>query len=198
MKVHGVGPCPADIAIIGPHPSRRDDETGIPFSPGRGNWTTGGDELNHQLEAIGLSRDDIWLDNLYQDYKGKDYVYSTEEYALAAPALLERLKKVSPWLIVAMGREVARLFLGDIDITDVESLAWHDPNVPGRVILPQVHIVAGMRNSELSPFVVKGFQALQEYLQGTLLPRKLWDDPYPNPMYRLLTGDEVWDILEAL
>jgi len=90
---------------------------------------------------------------------------------------------------VAMGREVARLFLGDVDVMDVESLAWYDPNVPDRIILPQIHIAAGMRNPDLSPFVVRGFQALSSFLAGKLQPRVLWDDPYPDPTYEEITSE---------
>src|SRR6267143_338783 len=135
MRVNGVGPGEG-IAIVGPWVGSRESETGIPFSTGRGNWITAGDELNRHLESIGLDRDTLYLDNLYQDYKGRDYEYSSEEYNLAAPALLHRLERKKIHLVVAMGREVARLFLGDIDISDVESLAWLDPSTPNRVILP--------------------------------------------------------------
>lgn len=195
MRVTGVGPSPCFLAIVGPYPGQTEDWTGIPFSPGRPRRDgtirpTAGDELNRFLNGVDLpERDDVYLTNLHQFYHGKDYEYSTEETEEATIRLLAELEEVDPHVIVAMGREVARLFLGDVDITDVESIPWLDPQGTGRVIFPMVHIAAGMRNPEMSPLVVRGFQQLALHLNGELPARVLFDDPFPEPVYEEIESE---------
>src|SRR3990167_1639853 len=175
MHVRGVGPVPCEIALVGPYPGYEEDRTGVPFC-GRG-----GQELDRFLTGADLpARNDIYLTNLHKVYRGRDYVYSAEDVAVAAPILMQELVRVRPTVLITMGREVTRLFLGDVDITDVEGIPWVDPSLPSRTIFPLVHIVAGMRNPELSPYVVRGFKELSSFLAGNLEPRILFNDPYPE------------------
>ena len=188
MRVRGVGPVPCTTTIVGPYPGYEEDRTGVPFS-GRS-----GQELERLLDGANLpDRKNFYITNLHKEYRGRDYVYSTEDTDSAFPLLLRELGKVKPSTIVTLGREVTRLFLGDVDITDVEGIPWHIKS--GQTVYPLVHPAAGMRNSELSPYVVRGFQALATFLGGEVEPRILFDDPYQEPDYRLLAGEEVWQML---
>lgn len=214
MKVWGVGPRDATVAIFGPYPGKQEDQTGIPFSPGD-EWIdrrtgeprkryTAGDELNRLLDLINLPRKSVYLSNVIKWWGGPKYVYTQADYEAATPFFASEVQRVSPSVVVTMGREVTRMFMGDVDVTDVEGIPWWFegsdcyPCPPaGTVVFPLVHIAAGMRNPELSPYVVNGFLELGRFLNGEVEPRTLYNDPYPNPVYRLLTGSEVWDILGA-
>lgn len=197
MKVRGTGPVPCEIALIGPYPGTSEDKTGIPFSPGETYRSgrkrhTAGDELDRYLNGGDLpTRDDIYLTNLHDEYRGRDYVYTKEDEAVSVPRLMSELQRVLPKVIITMGREVTRLFLGDVDISDVEGIPWLLPDdctmypcpPSGVVVFPLTHIAAGMRNPNLSPYVVRGFRELAEYLDGNIPARRLYDDPHPKPTY---------------
>lgn len=330
MRVRGVGPV-RGLAIVGPYPGHWEDRTGRPFCG------KAGDELDRLLDANNLPpRERIYLTNLHKEYRGHDYVYTADDVAVAWPELQAELAKVRPQTIVTLGREVTRLFLGDVDITDVEGIAWKikpidifhprlskdsspssgrtktviagygagkllgqgtptsnslaqsgSPTEPhslsltgtflpdfssttsvqnghvcvpsisnlsnrpktcggiatgeptanmgtsshlrtlsqqerteegaGRVvkntvkstgdtsrinwenshvvIFPTVHIAAGMRNPELSPYVVRGFQELKQYLMGAVQPRVLYDDPIKEPHYEEIVDEATLDAL---
>lgn len=187
MLVRGVGPKPCRIAIVGPYPGWQEDRTGVPFS-GRS-----GDELERLLEGAKLpTREKFYITNLHKQFMGSDYVYSAEDTEKAWLILQAELAKVKPRIVVTLGREVTRLFLGDVDITDVEGLPWLSEK---QVIFPIVHIAAGMRNPELSPYVVRGFQALAMHLRGDLLARRMFDDSYKEPVYEEITSVEQLEVL---
>lgn len=176
MRIRGTGPVPCSIAIVAPNPGHWEDRTGRPFCG------KAGDELDRLLETNGLpGRERIYLTYLHKEFRGNDYEYTSEDVEAAWPVLQAELDKVRPKTLVTMGREITRLFLGDVDITDVEGIPWiHDS---GRIIFPVIHVAAGMRNPELSPYVIRGFQELGQYWHGHTEPRRLFDDPIKTPTY---------------
>ena len=193
MLVRGCGPTPCSLAIVGPYPGHWEDRTGRPFCG------KAGDELDRLLDINRLPpRERIYLTNLHKQFKGQDYVYTAADVDVAWPWLQAELAKVKPKTIVTMGRDVTRLYLGDVDITDVEGVPWVNPANPSQVIFPVVHVAAGMRNPELSPYVIRGFQELGQYLRGKVPARVLFDDPIKEPHYELLEGDDVCRVLHVL
>lgn len=186
MRVRGTGPVPCSMAIVGPNPGHWEDRTGRPFCG------KAGDELDRLLEVNHLpSRDKLYLTYLHKEFRDNDYEYTAEDVATAWPELQAELAKVKPRTIITMGREVTRLFLGDVDITDVEGIPWLQPD--GTVVFPVIHVSAGMRNPELSPYVVRGFQELRQYVLGKVQPRVLFDDPIPEPVYVEITDEKTLD-----
>lgn len=182
MRVRATGPVPCDLALVGPYPGHFEDRTGLPFQG------KAGEELDRYLNGVDLpERDDLYLTNVHKFYKGKDYIYEATEWETATVELHKELARVKPTTIITMGREVTRIFLGDVDVQDVQGIPWRRPDHPTQVIFPLIHVAAGLRNSELSPYVVAGFQELARYLRGDLHARTLFDDPYPTPHYFEIT-----------
>ena len=61
-----------------------------------------------------------------------------------------------------------------------------------------VHPAAGFYNSEMSPYVVAGFEAFGQFLEGELTPRVLFNDPYPGTRYvEITTVKDLQTILLA-
>jgi hypothetical protein len=60
----------------------------------------------------------------------------------------------------------------------------------GTVVFCCFHPAAGFRSPEASALVSYDFAQLAVFAAGGLKPRKLYDDPYPNPHYELLKGAE--------
>src|ERR1035437_9489656 len=327
MRVHGVGSTTTRLLICGESPGYYESKSGTPFVGKTG------DELNRYLDGETLpARSDWFLTNLYREYHSEEgYVYTAEDLAQDEPDLLAELRRVTPSLIVPLGRHATRWLLGDVDMGSCYGIPWrgrlclcgkpiHDsdflpkqdkslgaagyglgarvvagmdncgsmdecdkpielptnsllgpsrsPNLiisvrtkgvsilatsnllqgrktrsggmphvttalggtcsqkrtptvaqrvhisSGRVesanesdqiagngcicgvehewrdvvILPVHHPAAGMWNSEMSPYVVAGFQAVAAYLRGETEPRALFDDVYPEVQY-----DEIRD-----
>ena len=335
-KVLGRGPVPCEIMLVGSQPGQEEDRTGVVFSGKTGQ------ELDRFLDGDRLpSRDQVYLTNIYSVYHGRDYVYTSVDLDAERPRLAEEMRRVRPALIVTLGREAARFFLGDVDLEDTHSIPWrlaycydcgyrtesyrapadrllavegaehqregnrsypvgrslpprasgdvrdirrsaatstdsarppmqqhvvhesdaHGTSVDSReriagvppaagsvqertppygysnkrtvaragqdtaAVLSPVsqggesplsgcptcgsydfrtditvhviyHIAAGLRNPESAALVTYGFGQLAAFLDGSLPERKLYDDPYPNPVYRLVKGREVCSVLQ--
>jgi DNA polymerase-1 len=113
--VKGIGLFPADVAIIGLAPSAHDAFTGYPFS--------GSDKkiLDTLLENIGLNRKKVFTTNLLQcqlrceetSLGNKKVIPPTQEQLEACWFNLDHeLSFVKPKVIILLGAEVARMFLG--------------------------------------------------------------------------------------
>lgn len=200
MHVRGKGPSHARIAFVGEGPGWQEDREGEPFVGKTG------DEIDRLLEANHLpSRKKIWLDNVFREYRGKDYKWTQADLEADIPELIRNLQMVLPTVIVTLGRWATRLFLGDVDMDGTQGIPWLLPDdcdiypMPpeGVVVFPIIHPAAGMHNPEMSPYVVDGFTKLAEFLAGTLKPRRLFDDPYPEPHYdEITTIPELAEVFE--
>ncbi len=203
MRVRGEGPTPCDICVVGEGPGYFEDRLGKPFVGDTG------EELERQLEANGLPvRRDLFLTNIFREYQGKDYKWTTEDFDRDWPELVAELQRIRPRLLVTLGRYATRAFLGDVDMDGTTGIAWFYPTGlhleldsflhDDLVVFPIIHPAAGMHNPEMSPYVNDGFHQLSKYLDGKIQAMMLYDDPIKDPEYRLLVGDEVWDILKEL
>lgn len=191
MRVKGFGPKPCEIMFVGEGPGWQEDKAGKPFVGKTG------DEIDRYCNGSDLpTREHIFLTNIYRDYMGKDYVYTSDDLARYEPELLREIAEVQPTLIVTLGRHATRYFLGDVDMDSTQGLPFYLPNPQralfaakglmmdrGVVIFPLIHPAAGMHNPEMSPYVVSGFKALGAYLAGDVDARVLYDDPIKEPVY---------------
>lgn len=167
-----------------------------------------GEEVDRLLERTGFPRPLWFLTNLFRRPEpSKGAPHPAEDWEEGIHALKEELARVQPKLIVPLGREAIRFFLGDVDVDEVWGLHLRPPadviaRLPmlraGVTIAPQVHPAAGFHSPEASNQVLVGFDALKKILQGRTPARLLEDDPWPDPTYReLLTVHEfyqwAWD-----
>lgn len=199
--VHGIGPCPCDLMMVGEGPGFAEDRSGRPFvgKPGA--------EIDRYLDGVELpTRREWFLSNVYRQFGGKDYVWTSADLERDEPRLLAELARVQPRTIVTLGRYAARWFLGDIDLDAVQGIPFYLSSVeklsflnPETVVLAITHPAAGLRNPEMSPHVVDGFNQLAMYLRGEIEPRKLFDDPYARKeqYVEILTEDALIQSLAA-
>jgi len=196
MIVRGVGPIPCDYLLCGTTPGRDEDRAGQPFVGKTGQ------ELNRHLDGDRLpARSQIFLTNRIRQFGGKDYVYTSADYARDEPPLIDEMVRVSPSIIIPMGREAIRWFMGDVDVDDVHGLPWYlptdklvalrlhgyHPRSAQPIVFPLYHIAAGFRNPETSALVSYDFEQLRAFFAGQLTTRKLYDDPYSQPTYQEIT-----------
>lgn len=178
--VHGSGPRPCPLMIVGDKIGWMEEKYGRVFVGPTGQ------ELERHLDANDLPpRQEWFLTNLYRIYGGKEFEYGAADLERDEPYLLTELEEVCPELIVTLGRTASRYFLGDVDLDSVQGIPFYLPpqakfNMLGAstVVLPITHPAAGLRNSEISPYVVQGFKQLAAYLAGQIEARILFDDPF--------------------
>lgn len=189
--VHGIGREPNQFMLVGSEPGWKEMVKGVPFVGPTG------EEVNRLLELIGFPRALWFLTNYFRRpaprIDGKSLPHPGEDFEEAGHHLKEELRRVQPRLIVPLGREAIRYFLGDVDVDEVWGLHLRVPDEvrerldmlrPDVTIAPQVHPAAGFHSPEASNQVLVGFELLARILKGKTPARFLHDDPYPTPNYR--------------
>ena len=110
--VFGTGSRTADILFVGEAPGEQEDLSGIPFV-GRA-----GQLLNKFLEAVDISRDDVYIANILKcrPPQNRDPLPAEEDACIGY--LREQVRLLRPKIIVCLGRiSAARLIKPDFRIT---------------------------------------------------------------------------------
>jgi DNA polymerase len=95
--VFGVGRPDADLMFIGEGPGQQEDEQGIPFVGPAGQL------LTKIIEAIGLTRDEVYIANIVKCRPPKNRAPLPEESALCLPYLRRQIEIIRPRIIVTLG-----------------------------------------------------------------------------------------------
>lgn len=186
-RVPGCGPSDAEIVFCGEYPGAREVMDGEPFV-GR----TSRDFNKLLLPMVGLQRRDVFLTNLYREYrpKGQSVPYTKEEYEADLDELRGELGALRPKLVVSIGAEATRYFLGsDADLDEVHGILWRSPS-DDWAVFPTAHIAAYTPDQQAR--VWYDFGQLKAVVQAhTLNPRRMYEDPFPTPTYLDIT-DAGW------
>jgi uracil-DNA glycosylase family 4 len=195
--VHGWGRVPNGRMIVGSEPGWKEVLQGEPFVGPTG------DELNRLLQRIGFPRALWYLTNYFRrPAPGKGVPHPKEDFEEAGHHLKLELAAVQPKLIVPLGREAIRYFLGDVDVDEVWGLHLTPPADvrerlpmlrPDVTIAPQVHPASGFHSPDANNQVLVGFEQLRRIMQGRLPARGLHDDPVKHPCYYELTTVAEFD-----
>ena len=105
QTVFGVGDTQASWLVIGEAPGAEEDRRGEPFV-GRA-----GQLLNAMLQAIGLSREQVYIANILKCRPPKNRDPRPEEVACCEPYLKRQIELLSPRIILAVGRIAAQNLL---------------------------------------------------------------------------------------
>jgi uracil-DNA glycosylase len=103
--VFGVGNPSADLMFVGEAPGADEDVQGEPFV-GRA-----GQLLNKIIEAIGLSRGDVYIANVIKCRPPGNRNPEPEEVATCQPFLMRQIDHIKPRVIVALGTFAAHALL---------------------------------------------------------------------------------------
>ena len=95
--VFGVGRPDADLLFIGEGPGQQEDEQGIPFVGPAGQL------LTKIIEAIGLTRDEVYIANIVKCRPPGNRAPLPEESALCLPWLRRQIEIIRPRIIVTLG-----------------------------------------------------------------------------------------------
>ena len=95
--VFGVGRADADLMFIGEGPGEQEDEQGIPFVGPAGQL------LTKIIEAVGLTRDEVYIANIVKCRPPGNRPPLPEESALCLPYLRRQIEIIRPRIIVTLG-----------------------------------------------------------------------------------------------
>ena len=155
--VFGVGNPQADLMFVGEAPGRDEDLQGKPFV-GRA-----GQLLTRIIEAIGLTRRDVYIANVIKCRPPNNRNPQEDEIARCEPYLIRQIALIKPKLIVALGTFAAQTLLKtNLPISQLRG-RFHDYH--GVRVMPTFHPAFLLRNPERKRAVWEDMQAVQRELQ---------------------------------
>jgi len=173
--IQGHGPIPCRYMAVAEAPAKVECETGIPLT-GRT-----GDEFNNLLyRYIGLTRDEIYVTNLFHYPLNNKKEFTQAEYEWQGSVLREEIEKVNPDVILSLGAISSHWFLGNE--YDMEALNGMPHMWEGRIVVPSIHPAATFRegSSHLLAWVIEAFQNMRLVMddklqvQSVARPTKVW------------------------
>jgi uracil-DNA glycosylase len=136
--VFGVGNPQADLMFVGEAPGADEDVQGIPFV-GRA-----GQLLTKIIEAIGLSRDDVYIANVIKCRPPQNRNPEPDEVDTCEPFLFRQIDVIKPKVIVALGKFAAQALLRtDAPISRLRGRVFE---YRGAKLIPTFHPAYLLRN----------------------------------------------------
>src|SRR5947207_195136 len=105
--VYGVGNPDADLVFVGEAPGADEDAQGEPFVGKAGQL------LTKMIEAMGYTRDDVYICNVLKCRPPGNRNPEPDEVAKCEPFLKQQLAAIRPRMIVALGKFAAQCLLRD-------------------------------------------------------------------------------------
>jgi uracil-DNA glycosylase family 4 len=103
--VFGQGSADTELVFVGEAPGAEEDKQGVAFI-GRA-----GQLLTRMLQAMGITRDDVYICNVLKCRPPGNRTPSTDEIAACSPYLMEQLQIIAPKIIVALGAPASQTLL---------------------------------------------------------------------------------------
>jgi len=129
--VFGVGAEDAPLMFVGEAPGEQEDKRGEPFVG------PAGELLDRMIEAMGWSRQTVYINNILSCRPPGNRNPQPDEVAACKPFLEARIAAIAPRIIVALGRPASNTLLGtDAPISALRG-RFHDRN--GVKVMPTFH-----------------------------------------------------------
>src|ERR1700693_4785835 len=96
----------AELVFVGEGPGHDEDVQGLPFVGRAGRL------LTQMIEAMGLSRDDVYIANVVKCRPPENRAPEKDEVAPCLPFLLRQLAAIEPKVIVCLGSVATQALLG--------------------------------------------------------------------------------------
>jgi len=160
--VPGVGPCPADILIVGEAPGFNEDRQGEPFVGAAGKL------LDTLLARIGLSRSDVYITNVLKCRPPMNRDPMPNEAEACSPYLKRQLELVQPKVVLILGRHaLERLMPGQGSISRIHGSLIKRGDI---AYVPLYHPAAALHNGSLVADLEHDFDRVKAYLEKILAP----------------------------
>jgi DNA polymerase len=157
--VFGVGNPQADLMFVGEAPGADEDTQGIPFV-GRA-----GQLLTKIIEAIGLSRDDVYIANVIKCRPPENRNPDPDEVATCEPFLFQQIDAIQPKVIVALGTFAAKTLLRSQD--SISRLRGRTYDYRGAKLIPTFHPAFLLRSPDRKRDTWEDMKKARALLQPT-------------------------------
>jgi len=155
--VFGVGNPEADLMFVGEAPGADEDVQGIPFV-GRA-----GQLLTKIIEAIGLTRDQVYIANVIKCRPPQNRNPEPDEVDTCEPFLFRQVDVINPKVIVALGTFAARTLLRTLD--PISRLRGRVYDYRGAKLIPTFHPAYLLRNPGSKREVWEDMKVVRSLLQ---------------------------------
>jgi DNA polymerase len=156
--VFGQGSPKADLMFIGEAPGREEDEQGLAFV-GRA-----GQLLTKIIEAMGKTREEVWIGNVLKCRPPNNRNPEADEVAACRPFLEEQIRLISPRAIVTLGTFAAQAVLETDE--PISRLRGRWQSIRGIRVMPTFHPAFLLRSPERKKDVWEDMKLVRDYLAG--------------------------------
>lgn len=156
--VFGKGYAKARLMFVGEAPGEEEDQRGEPFV-GRS-----GQLLTKIIEAIGLSRDQVYIANVIKCRPPANRNPEPDEVATCEPFLFRQIDAIQPKVIVPLGKFAAQSLLKTLD--PITKLRGRQFDYRGAVLIPTFHPAYLLRNPSAKREVWDDMKRVRALLQS--------------------------------
>jgi len=158
QTVFGVGNPKARLMFVGEAPGEEEDKRGEPFV-GRA-----GQLLTKIIEAIGLSREQVYIANVIKCRPPNNRNPEPDEVATCEPYLFRQIDVIRPAVIVPLGKFAAQCLLKTTD--PITRLRGRRFDYRGTTLIPTFHPAYLLRNPSAKREVWDDMKLVRAILQG--------------------------------
>jgi uracil-DNA glycosylase family 4 len=158
QTVFGVGNPRARLMFVGEAPGEDEDKKGEPFV-GRA-----GQLLTKIIEAIGLSREQVYIANVIKCRPPGNRNPEPDEVATCEPFLFRQIDVIQPKVIVPLGKFAAQCLLKSMD--PITKLRGRRFDYRGSVLIPTFHPAYLLRNPSAKREVWEDMKQVRAILQS--------------------------------
>lgn len=154
--VPGEGSFQSKIMLIGEAPGHHEDKSGTPFVGAAGKL------LSKLLDAIDLSRSDVFITNIVKCRPPNNRDPLPKEINLCSPYLTKQIELIKPTLIITLGRHSLSYFVPDIPIGKAHGTLI---TKKGYTIYPTYHPAAALRQTRFYEILSEEFQQIPNLIK---------------------------------
>ncbi|MDD3242542.1 MAG: uracil-DNA glycosylase [Eubacteriales bacterium] len=156
--VPGEGNPQAEIMLVGEGPGADEDATGRPFVGRAGKL------LDKMLDAVDLTREDVYICNVVKCRPPQNRNPSPEEMRACLPYLRRQMELVQPRIVVCLGKVAASCLMHENFAITRERGVWQ--TLEGRDVIATFHPAALLRDDRLLIDAWRDMQAIKTRSQG--------------------------------
>ena len=156
--VFGVGHPKARLMFVGEAPGEDEDKKGEPFV-GRA-----GQLLTKIIEAIGMTRDQVYIANVIKCRPPGNRNPEPDEVAACEPFLFRQIDVIQPKVIVPLGKFAAQCLLKTVD--PITKLRGRQFEYRGSILIPTFHPAYLLRNPSAKKEVWEDMKKVRAILQS--------------------------------
>ena len=157
--VFGSGRTDADLMFVGEAPGAEEDRQGLPFVGAAGQL------LTRMIEAMGLTREDVYITNIIKCRPPNNRDPKLDEIAKCQPYLLQQIDLIAPVVICTLGRFAAQTLLQTTE--SMGRLRGKIFEYQNAKLVPTYHPAALLRNAHWKRPAWEDLKLVRKLYDGT-------------------------------